>query len=87
MSSITVSWKGGCREQALQDELLAFIRLLARENAVRWGQPQVARPQIVEFMSRRRAEGIPELPTVREFNQEITGRILVCSDVVQESAR
>jgi len=85
MSSITVSWKGGCHEQALQEELLACIRLLARENAERWAQPQEARPQIVELMSRHRAEGIPELPTVREFHQEITGRILVCSDVVQES--
>jgi hypothetical protein len=83
MPSIIVSWKGRCAERGRQDELLSFVRLLATENAARWERAPAKRLRVQEILSQERVEGLPQIPTIREFDQEISGRILVCADLLR----
>jgi hypothetical protein len=84
MSSAIVAWKGKCPERAVQDELLAFVRLLARENEARWAKHPTPQSPFPALLSQQRSEGLPQLPNVREFNQEITGLVVLCSDLFSD---
>ncbi|HVO92267.1 MAG TPA: hypothetical protein VMT22_05470 [Terriglobales bacterium] len=87
MSSIIVAWKGGCAERVRQDDLLSHVRLLAAENAARWKRAPRKLLSVQRILSQERGEGLPVMPDVREFDQEIDGRILVCADVAQEQKK
>lgn len=87
MSSIIVSWKGECAERARQEELLAHVRLLAAESAAHWERAPRKLLRVQEVLSQERAEGLPEIPNVREFDQEISGRILVCADLFTDQKK
>lgn len=81
MSSIIVMWNGQC-ESSLQRDLLGFIKKLAVRNEKYW----TAYPEPLNAFNRmlyaQRSNGLPKLPTTREFNGAISGRILLNSDVL-----
>lgn len=87
MSSVIVSWKGRCAERARQDELLSQVRLLAAESAARWQQAPRKLLKVQKILSQERAEGLPVMSNVREFDQELSGRILVCADLLADPKR
>ncbi len=84
MGSVIVTWKGRCPQRDIQNELLSFLRLLAQRHEARWAQPPSLRPKFTEILAAQRSEGLPARPTLRFFDQKLTGRILVRSDVAED---
>lgn len=85
MGSVIVTWKGQCPDRDVQSELLALLRRLALHHEARWAQTPSPRPRFVDLIAGHRSEGLPTRPTVRFFDQVLTGRILVCTDVSEDA--
>ena len=81
MPSFIVTWQGQCPQEDIQNELLHFLRSLAQRHEARWAGLLPQRPRFLEKMTAPREEGLPPRPDVQFFDQTLTGRILVRSDV------
>ena len=77
MGSVYVTWEGTCRDRAVQEELVGFLRQLADRSAARLQGPAPARPAFLELMTGQRQQNAPRLEVVRSFDREITGRIVL----------
>jgi len=84
MGSVIATWKGRCPRRDIQSELLLFLRSLAQRHEARWAGVLPPRPRFLEIITAQREEGLPTLPEVRFFDQALTGRILVRSDVATD---
>ena len=86
MSSVVVSWKGRCVEREAQKELLFFAHLLAQHHQARWAELPAPRPKVLEVLNKQRSEGLPQLPDIRKLDRDLSGRIVVCSDVMENES-
>jgi hypothetical protein len=77
MGSVYVSWEGRCQDRRTQEELVGFLRELARHSAVRLQGSAPARPAFLEFMTAQRREGAARVEPIRTFDQELTGQIVL----------
>jgi hypothetical protein len=84
MGSVIVTWKGPCRDRDLQQELLSYLQTLAECSDARWSGPPPQRPAVLEILSRERAEGRLVLPNIRRFDEELSGKILVRTDLTSD---
>jgi hypothetical protein len=81
MSSVSVVWKGNCRDPRARVRLLGHMhRLAARSDAfLRLRQPQ--RPRILDQMNAQRGEAPRFRPNIETVDDETTGTVLVSSFV------
>lgn len=88
MPSVIVTWKGTCSDREVQTELLSFLNLLAERNALRLSGPKPSRPAFLQLMVEQRQQDLPVLPSVIYYNHEVSGTILVDTDLMpdEESA-
>lgn len=86
MGSVIAVWKGQCPQRDIQNELLAFLQRLAKAHVERRSSMPTRRPKFVDKLSAWRAENVPTQPQIEVFDQELTGRILVRSDVWEDHA-
>jgi hypothetical protein len=84
MGSVYVSWGGTCRDRAGQEELVGFLRDLADRSAARLEDPAPARPAFLELMTAQREQNTPRVESVRMFDEEITGRIVLDPCLAQD---
>ena len=86
MSSVVAAWKGRCAHPSTRDALLQALLGIAQDHAERWDGPTPKRPAVSDKMAGLRAEGLPEEPRLRHWDREISGRILLRSDVARDQA-
>lgn len=84
MPSFIVTWQGQCPQKDIQNELLLFLRSLAQRHEARWAGLLPSRPRFLEMMTAPREEGLLPRSDVQFFDQALTGRILVRSDVAAD---
>ena len=77
MGSVYVNWEGTCRERAVQEELVGFLRELAECSQTRCRGPAPARSAFLTLMMGPREQNAPRIEPIRMFDQEITGRIVL----------
>ena len=77
MGSVYVNWEGTCRERAVQEELVGFLRELAECSQTRCRGPAPARSAFLTLMRGPREQNAPRIEPIRMFDQEITGRIVL----------
>lgn len=81
MGSVIVTWKGTCPRRKVQDELLSYLTVLSERNEALISGNSAKRPEFVEMLSRQRSEGLPVMPNVRRIDRDISGRILISTDI------
>lgn len=79
MPSITVAWKGKCRDANARYRLLGYLHRLAlvSDEYLRLRQPD--RPHILKAMGELRGSEVRRHANIEAVDQAITGRILVSS--------
>ncbi len=77
MGSIYVSWTGSCPEREHQDPFLGFLSLLADRSIARLNQKPSAQLPIQEWMTEQRALDKSPVPSIRRWNEKITGNIVL----------
>jgi hypothetical protein len=86
MSSVIVSWKGRCTSPADQDALLGYFERLARSHRRYCADGPGPRPEISRLLAEQRGEGQARIPLRIAFDEDISGRIAVSSDIVEDQA-
>jgi hypothetical protein len=81
MPSVSVVWKGNCRNPHTRYRLLGHMhRLAARsDELLRLRQPE--RPRILNLMNEQRGEAQRPRPNIETIDEEATGSILISSFV------
>ncbi|MET0667218.1 MAG: hypothetical protein ABWZ01_01760, partial [Methyloceanibacter sp.] len=79
MPSITVVWKGKCRDKNARYRLLGYLHRLAlvSDEYLRLRQPD--RPQILKAMGELRGSEARRQANIEAVDQPIAGRILISS--------
>jgi hypothetical protein len=84
MSSIIRKWRGCCPSRYQQNKLLAFIHRFAGINEQFRLLPPPKRPKVLEILAGLHEPSGPTLTYASLFDHEITGRILVRSDLFED---
>jgi hypothetical protein len=81
MPSVSVVWKGNCRDPRTRYRLLGHMHRLASrsDEFLRLRQPE--RPRILDLMNAQRGEAQRSRPNIETIDEETTGTILVSSFV------
>ncbi len=77
MGSVNVIWRGSCSDRKTQLELMELLNILAERSSDRVSGPAPKRSAWLETLTAPRRENAPLLDSVRLFDDEIEGRILV----------
>lgn len=86
MGSVTVTWAGRLAPGELRDELLSFANVLANENKHYWTKYPQPISGFNRMLHEMRSRDVVALPDVRSFADDISGPIVVSSDVLNASA-
>lgn len=84
MPSIIRNWRGCCPSRYQQNKLLAFIHRFARINEQFRLLPAPKRPKFLDLLAGLRERSVGTLANASLFDHEITGRILVRSDLFED---
>jgi hypothetical protein len=80
MGSVIATWKGKCPSPDVQRDLISYLQLAAQQSDARWSAAP-DRPAFLELLTKGREEGLPSVPNIRLFDQELSGRILIRTDL------
>lgn len=83
MPSVIVGWSGTCTDRDVQEELIAYLSILAAECRTRRERPEPKRPAFLEKIVEINSAGVEELPHVIIHDGQIDGNILIDSDLAR----
>lgn len=87
MGSVFVSWSGRCRDREVQRALVEHLGVLADLNAQRLREPVVPRPAFLEQLIAQRIPERKPIEPIRQFDEELSGRIVVDPGVSPDPLR
>jgi hypothetical protein len=86
MPSVRVGWSGKCLIKEKQAQLTSFLSRLAARSEARLNGTAPPRPAFLQMLVDQRTQAIPPVPTIRHFDEDIEGRVLLAPNVVADEA-